>query len=212
MKAGAVLPSLVVLTHRHGAEAAGRTLVSTVSAAVEGGARAVLLREKDLPAPRRLGLAHDLQRAMAGSGARLGIASDPHLAARVDSDWVHLSATDPFPGGDLLVGRSCHDLAGVLEAASEGCHYVTVSPVAPSASKPHYGPALGAERLAELCHAAGPLPVYALGGVDPLNAASWLAAGARGVAVMGVVMAAVDPSVATRRLLERVRASGAPRW
>lgn len=200
------LPSLVLLTDRHAAEAKGHTLVSTVAAAVEAGARAVLLREKDFPAPRRLRLAQELRRAMAGSDARLGIASDPHLAARLDSDWVHLSATDPFPPGKLLVGRSCHDLVEVLNAASEGCKYVTVSPVAMSVSKPHYGPALGAERLAEICQAVAPLPVYALGGVDAANAESWFAAGARGVATMGAVMASTDPANATRQLLDALAA------
>lgn len=196
-----VLPSLVLLTDRRAAEAQGRTLVSTVASAVEAGARAVLLREKDLPASNRLRLAQELRHAMAGSGARLGIASDPNLATRLDSDWVHLSATDPFPPDELLVGRSCHDLAEVRNAASEGCHYVTVSPVAPSPSKPHYGPALGAERLAEICHAAAPLPVYALGGIYAANAETWLTAGAQGVATMGAVMAAADPADATRQLL-----------
>jgi len=204
----AVLPSLVLVTDRRAAEAQGRTLVSTVATAVEAGARAVLLREKDLPAPRRLGLAQELRHVMAGSGARLGIASDPNLAVCVDSDWVHLSATDPFPPGQLLVGRSCHDLVEVCKAASEGCGYVTVSPVAPSASKPGYGPALGAERLAEICQAAAPLPVYALGGVNAANAESWLTAGAEGVATMGAVMAAADPVIATHQLLDALRARG----
>lgn len=208
MTDSAVLPSLLLLTDRRAAEAQGRTLVSTVASAVEAGARAVLLREKDLPAVRRLHLAQELRHAMAGSDARLGIASDPHLAARVDLDWVHLSATDPLPPDELLLGRSCHDLVEVRNAATEGCKYVTVSPVAPSASKPRYGPALGAERLAEICQAVAPLPVYALGGVDAANAESWLAAGAQGVATMGAVMAAADPANATRQLLDALRACG----
>ncbi len=208
MTDSAVLPSLVLLTDRRAAEAQGHTLVSTVAAAVEAGARAVLLREKDLPARHRLRLAQELRHAMAGSDARLGIASDPHLAARAHIDWVHLSATDPFPPDQLLVGRSCHDLADVRNAASEGCDYATVSPVAPSASKPHYGPALGAERLAEICQAAAPLPVYALGGVDAANAESWLTAGAQGVVTMGAVMAAADPADATRQLLATLHARG----
>ncbi len=38
----------------------------------------------------------------------------------------------------------------MLAASAEGCDYVTVSPVFPSASKPGYGPALGASGLAAL--------------------------------------------------------------
>jgi thiamine-phosphate pyrophosphorylase len=46
-----------------------------------------------------------------------------------------------------------------------------------------------------------PLPVYALGGVDPTNARSCIDAGAAGVAVMGYVMRADDPAVAVKELL-----------
>lgn len=195
------LPSLVLLTDRRAAAARGRTLVATVAAAVGAGARAVLLREKDLAADLRGRLAGELARVIAGSSARLGIASDARLAARHAVDWVHLAARDPWPGGELLVGRSCHGEAEVFGAAAEGCGYVTLSPVAPSTSKAGYGPPLGAGRLAQLCRAT-PLAVYALGGVDAGNAASWVGAGARGVAVMGGVMGAPDPAAATRRLLD----------
>ncbi|MDP8987722.1 MAG: thiamine phosphate synthase, partial [Actinomycetota bacterium] len=51
---GRLLPPLLVLTDRHQARAG---LVATVAAAVEGGARAVVLREKDLAGDARLRLA-----------------------------------------------------------------------------------------------------------------------------------------------------------
>jgi thiamine-phosphate pyrophosphorylase len=44
------------------------------------------------------------------------------------------------------------------------------------------------------------LGVYALGGIGPAQAAACLAAGASGVAVMGVVMRAEDPSAVVRSL------------
>ena len=69
-----------------------------------------------------------------------------------------------------------------------------------TASKPGYGPAVGLAALAEAARLA-PGPVVALGGIDETNLAACLAAGARGIAVMGEVMRAADPEAVVRRLL-----------
>ena len=66
------------------------------------------------------------------------------------------------------------------------------SPVFLTASKPGYGPALGLDGLARII-AQVPGDIVALGGITPENAAACLAAGARGIAVMGEVMRAADP-------------------
>jgi thiamine-phosphate diphosphorylase len=175
-------------------------LTEVVAAAVEGGSRAVLLREKHLSTARRIGLATQLRTLLAPTGGTLLVASD----AAIDSDGVHLSAADPFPvDTPKLVGRSCHTAEDVSRAADEGCQYVTLSPIFTTASKPGYGPALGTAALAGLA-----LPVWALGGVTAGNAASCLDAGAAGVAVMGAIMAAADPKGATAAIDRAVAAVG----
>lgn len=200
-----ILPPLVVLTD--GSLTGGRDLVDVVAGAVAGGARAVVLREKDRPRGDRLALAAALREVVAERQGRLLVASDPTIPA----DGVHLAAADPFPTPPPpLVGRSCHGPAGVEAAAAEGCTYAFLSPVFPTVSKPGYGPAMGVGALA-----AGPLPVWALGGVTAANAAACVAAGAAGVAVMGEVMRAGDPTEAVAGILaalaEAQRPSGG-RW
>ena len=119
-----------------------------------------------------------------------------------------------------LLGRSAHNLEEVVRAAADGLDYVTVSPVAPSPSKPGYGPALGADGLQTLLAAAagesgGPLPpTFALGGVDQRNCGSFLAAGAYGVAVMGAVMRAERPAEVVSDLLSAMPSTPqpAPQW
>lgn len=184
------LPGLLILTDRHQAT---RPLVDVVRAAVNGGARAVVMREKDLPRPERARLANQLRPIVADAGAVLVVASDPTIPA----DGVHLAARDHLPAArPALVGRSCHSPAGLRAAAEEGCDWATLSPIFPSPSKPGYGPALGTTALA-----GAPLPVYALGGVDAGRAAACVAAGAAGVAVMGGVMRAEDPAAVVATLL-----------
>jgi thiamine monophosphate synthase len=195
----------MVLTDRRQAAA---PLPELVAAAVAGGARWVLLREKDLPYAQRYALAQRLRSVLAPAGARLVVAGPDPLGGTA----VHLSATDPArpassimesaprpagdppgPGGGGLVGRSCHGPAELARLTTED--YLTLSPVFPSASKPGYGPALGPAGLARLIRIAGGRPVLALGGVDtPERAVACVAAGAAGVAVMGAVMRAADPA------------------
>jgi thiamine-phosphate diphosphorylase len=206
MTAIAPLPRLVVLTDRAAAHRRGRTLAETVREAVTGGCRAVLLREKDLPREDRRRLLDELRAAVEPAAGRVGVASDVRLAALAGAEWVHLASRDPTPPGPrpTILGRSCHDVTEVAAAHRDGCDYVFVSPVAASASKPGYGPAIDRHELAEACHVAVPVPVWALGGVTQANASMWCAAGATGVAVMGAIMAADDPAAATAALVQAI--------
>jgi thiamine-phosphate diphosphorylase len=197
----APLPRLLVLTDRRACRAAGG-LVDVVAAVVDGGARAVVVREKDLPTGERLALADEIAAVARPAGALVVVASGPDTG-----DGVHLAAADPWPAGGpggrerpAVVGRSCHDAVEVAGAVAAGADYVTVSPVHPTPSKPGYGPALGEGGLAELVAAAGPVPVFALGGITPDTVTGCLGAGAYGVAVMGAVMAADDPRRTTAEL------------
>lgn len=201
------VPRLLVLTDREQASSADRSLRPTVLDVAAAGAPAVLLREKDLSRRRRRNLATQLSAVTGGLGTALLLAGDPALAADV-AVGVHLAAADdPVPADlrdQLLVGRSCHDRAEVEAAVTEGVDYVTVSPVATTTSKPGHGPPLGADGLAGLVAVAGDVPVLALGGVTPDNAAEFVAAGAHGVAVMGAVMRAEKPAAVVTRLLEQL--------
>ena len=172
---------LLVLTDR--TQCAG-PLVETVATAVECGARAVVLREKDLPDDARRRLGEELRAVLDPVG---GLLVHGGLAGSDGSEAVHLSGSDPFPAvRPRLVGRSCHSAEELARAAREGCDLVMLSPVFATSSKPGYGPALGLDGLARLL--PGAPRAYALGGIRPGDVPGCLAAGAYGVAVMGAVM------------------------
>jgi thiamine-phosphate pyrophosphorylase len=199
---------LLVLTDRQMAADAGHDLADVVATAVDAGAPAVVLREKDLPAAERHDLAVRLRAATAGAAALI-VAGDPALARAVGADGVHLAADDPWPGDSaagLRVGRSCHTSGELMATAMGGvAAYATFSPVFATESKPGYGPALGIDGLAAGCRAVAdarsPLAVYALGGIGTAQAGACLAAGAAGVAVMGAVMRADDPHGIVRTMI-----------
>jgi thiamine-phosphate pyrophosphorylase len=198
-------PLVTVLTDRAQAAGAGRAMVTTVAAALAGGAGRVVLRERDLPAAARRALAEDLRALTGAAGAAFVVAGDTALAAAVGADGVHLAAADPWRGPAALAGaaagRSCHTVAELRAAAAEGAAWATYSPVWATGSKPGYGPALGVDGLAAGCRAVPGLAVLALGGVGPGRAGECRAAGAAGVAVMGAVMAAADPEAVVRDLV-----------
>jgi thiamine monophosphate synthase len=202
------LPRLLVLTDRLRCPG---DLIVALAASVAAGARAVVLREKDLAAGERLELATEVASLLAPVDGLLILASGPPPppGSTPVRQGVHLAAADPELDGpaDIVVGRSCHDAAEVTRAVGAGVAYVTVSPVFPSASKPGYGPPLGTVGLAAMASAAARVPVFALGGVTPGAVAACLAAGAHGVAVMGGIMAADDPGEATADLLAALDAA-----
>ena len=190
---GAVrVPRLLLLTHR-GQLLPGRGLVETLASCAAAGATTVVLRELDLDEPARAALADELAAHVQVISARtlLPGAAGVHLAA-------HQAA--PAPAGPPH-GRSCHDEAAVARAAEEGVAYVTISPVAPTASKPGYGPALGAGGVTP-CRRGRRRPAGA-GARRRLRRGGGPAAlaGAHGVAVMGAVMRAHDPAAVVAALL-----------
>lgn len=192
-----MLPRVLVLTDRTQLPR-GRELVATLLRCLDAGLEAVVVRELDLPAQERDRIVDRL--------AQAGVVVISARTWSPGASGVHLSANQPRPdpSATRLHGRSCHDDEELRAAVAEGASYVTVSPVAATATKPGYGPALGDAGLRRAVDLAGSVPVFALGGVDARNAAAMRAAGAHGVAVMGAVMRADDPVAAFERISERV--------
>jgi thiamine-phosphate pyrophosphorylase len=173
-----------------------------------GGGRWFSLREKDLPPAERRALLGRLVALGRHFGAVVTVHEDIDAAAATDADGVHLpsagnvaAARSRLPHG--LIGASAHSADEASALLRAGADYVTVSPIFVTASKPGYGPALGLDGLARII-AETPGPVVALGGITDGNAAACLAAGARGIAVMGEVMRSEDPRVTIERLLHAI--------
>ena len=177
-----VTPSgVVVLTDRR---LARRPLVEVIEQAEPDW---VILRERDLPADERRAVADQL-RAVLPTGRLIVAGPDP-----LDGEAVHLAERDPHVNA-ALVGRSRHRSSDLSHA-----DYVTLSPIYPTASKPGYGPPLGAVEAARVAD----VPWLALGGIDSARrVAECRAAGAAGVAVMGAVMRADDPAAVVADLRE----------
>ena len=181
---------LLVVTDRRQAT---RPLPEIVADLLDAGIRWIWLRDRDLPRDERRELAESLAAAVhSHPGAALTIGADAELAADVGAAGVHLRNADAVAyarrrlGAEALIGVSAHTLDDVRAAARAGADYATLSPIFPSASKPGYGPALGATALGEAARIG--LPLVALGGVTAGTASACFDAGAAAVASMGEAM------------------------
>ena len=190
---------------------AGPDRVGALLARIEQAARAGLdwiqLREKDLEGRPLFDLA---AKAMALCAAARNVETRARIVIndRLDVAWaarsagVHLGETslpvsevarwrNQAGRADFLVGASCHSLEGAVQAAAAGADYIFFGPVFATPSKEAFGPPQGLQKLGQVCHAVS-IPVLAIGGITPANAAACLQAGAAGIAAIRLFQEAPD--------------------
>jgi len=189
----------------------GRPLEVVVDAACAGGAKAIQLREKNLSARDLYRLVERLLPLVHRQDACLLINDRVDLALALPVDGVHLSRrslpaaeTRALLGSARLIGVSCHSLEEAIEAEGDGADFIVFGPLFPTPSKVAYGPPVGLTQLSEVRRQVR-LPILGIGGITISNAASVMAAGADGVAVITAVMTADDPADAVSGLLQVVR-------
>ena len=175
--------------------------IETAGAAVEGGATVVQLRLKGRPTAEVV----ERGRPFRELAAIFVVNDDVEAALQLGADGVHLGRKDE--GGEraleagLLLGLSAATVEEAEDAERAGAGYLGAGPVWPTPSKPDADPAIGLERLREICQAVS-VPVIAIGGVDASNASDCIRAGAAGVAV---IRAARDAARLRRSVDEALR-------
>lgn len=190
--------------------AGGQDLSPIVRAALEGGARAIQLRDKARDKGDQLPLARHLAILCHEHGALFIVNDHADLARACGADGVHVGQHDlPVPEArralvpHQLVGRSNATLEEALESESQGADYIAVGAMFPSASKENIRPA-GLETLRRVRRATD-APLVAIGGITEANVAEVVRAGADAVCVSAAVVAAEDAFAAARRLVTLVQ-------
>ncbi len=179
--------------------------MGVVEAALEGGVRAVQLREKDLSGRDLYLLARDLRDLTRRYGALLLVNDRIDVALAVEADGVHLGQ-DSFPvaearrllGPQKLIGASTHSLEEIR--ASQGADFIVFGPVYFTPSKAAYGEPQGVGRLQEAV-SQSPCPVFAIGGIAAERVPEVCAAGAHGIALISAILASANPKEAAQGLL-----------
>jgi len=189
----------------------GRDLLWVLQQALDGGVKAIQLREKDLGGRELFFLAEAARKLTQGYHARLLINDRIDLALAVDADGVQLGkASLPIEtarallGRQRLLGASTHSLEEAAEAERNGADFVVFGPVYFTPSKAPYGSPQGLAALKKVVEKIS-LPIYAIGGIKPENITDARRTGVRGVALISAVMSAADPKVATKKILSLVK-------
>ncbi len=197
---------LMVITDRRLAGPRGWPTV--VRAALEAGATAIQLRDKEAASGELLEMARELEPLVRRHGALFLVNDRFDVALAANADGVHLGDDDlPVAAArrvlprDFVIGRSADTEDAARAAQAAGADYLGVGSVFGTRTKQEVlGEVIGTDRLARVARAVT-IPVVGIGGVTSSNAAQVASAGAAGIAVVSAVMAAPDPAAATRALL-----------
>ncbi len=189
-------------------QTADRPLTDVVHAALDGGVRAVQLREKDLEGRELYTLAEQLRALTLRYQAHLLINDRLDVALAVEADGVHLGQHSfavedarRLLGDGKLIGVSTHSQPEIT--AAQGADFMIFGPVYDTPSKAVYGESQGLDRLrTAVAHSA--VPVFAIGGIKTERVADVLETGAHGIAVISAISAATDPAQAVRELLRQL--------
>jgi thiamine-phosphate pyrophosphorylase len=193
------------------ASKAGWAPLDLATSFLDGGARVLQLRAKDLPSGALLELADDLV-ALAGRYQSVVIVNDRVDVARMsEAHGVHVGQEDLPPaaareqlGPQAIVGFSTHTVAQVEGALRQPVSYVAVGPVFGTATKETGYTAVGLDLVSTAARLCGPIPIIAIGGVTLENARSAIDAGASSVAVISDLLVGkpVERVKAFLRILE----------
>jgi len=180
-RSGSALPALVLMTD-------DERLADPLAAAraLPRGSMVVLRSRQD---SRRAELAAELRAVTRAAGAKLLVANDAILAARIGADGLHLSEEraqeaahwrEKYPA--WIITAAAHSLAATHVRAVDA---VFVGPVFETSSHPG-ATVLGAAQLHRIA-SQSPVPVYALGGVTADNAQQLSGAKLVGLAAIGAL-------------------------
>lgn len=183
-------------------EGASPRIIERTEAALRGappGAVAVQARAKGAGARALADLAAALRLICRAAGAPLLVNDRADVAQLVGADGVHLPEAGltvdearTLLGPSALIGRSCHDRAGLDAAQRAGADFATLGPIF---AVPGKGAPLGLDGFRAAVDGLD-LPTYALGGVDASRADAF-----QRVAVIRAVYASADPASAVRAML-----------
>lgn len=185
-------------------------MLEAIEKALQGGVKAVQLREKDLETRELLGLAYRMRALTAKHGAKLFINDRVDIALAVAADGVHLGrmsiavyAARKASGGKLMIGVSTHSLQEAQQAEADGADFMTLGPVYETPSKVQYGKPIGLPVLEETVKYCM-IPVFAIGGIKLGSIQEVLKQGAYGAALISAILTAEDIQKTTEEFMRKL--------
>jgi thiamine-phosphate pyrophosphorylase len=213
-----LFPALYAIIDATPAES-GATTLAYAKSLLQGGARLIQLRAKNLSARQIYEVAQiftEMIRSVEAANRALPpvtfiINDRPDIAALAGASGVHVGQTDlpvqaarkicPIP---QWVGVSTHSIEQLRAADATSADYIAVGPIFSTASKENPDPVIGLDFL-RTARKLTRKPLVAIGGITVQSAPDIFRAGVDSVAVIGDLKAAADPGERAREYLEIAR-------
>jgi thiamine-phosphate pyrophosphorylase len=188
---------------------AGRDELEVARQIIDGGARAIQLRDKRSKRRELLLVAQKLRNLCSQAGVLFIVNDFLDLALAVDADGLHIGQEDlplavvrrqlPI---DKVVGCSVTTVPQATKAQNEGADYIAVGSIFPTTTKKE-AVVVGIDMLKELNQTIS-TPLVAIGGINESNVGEAVAAGADAVAVISAVLAERDVKGAVHKLVTKI--------
>src|SRR5512146_1770319 len=153
----------------------GRTHLDVARAALDGGARIIQFRDKEISDEEFTALALRIQQLTRKHNALLIINDRVEIAIAIGADGVHVGQHDlafgevkriAHPG--MIIGVSATNYAEAAALSDSGASYLGIGPIFPTPSKSDATPPIGLDELARICRNI-PIPIVAIGGITESN-------------------------------------------
>ncbi len=171
---------------------------------IDGGARLIQLREKNLPAREFYQQAAGALRIARERGALIIINDRVDVALALGADGVHLGQDDLPPqearrilGDQALIGFSTHSLEQARRALDLPIDYLAIGPIFATSSKENSHPVVGLDNLRLVRRVVGRIPLVAIGGITAENSSQVIDAGADCIAIISDIFA-FPPEITAR--------------
>ncbi len=176
---------------------------------IDGGARAIQLRDKQSKKRELLLVAQRLKELCRQAGVLFIVNDYLDLAIAVDADGLHIGQED-LPLGvvrrqlpiDKIVGCSVTTVSQAAKAQNEGADYVAVGSMFPTTTKKE-AVVVGVDTVREVKRTIS-APLVAVGGINESNIGEVLVAGADAVAVVSAVLGQQDVKGAVQKLVAKI--------
>lgn len=185
-----------------------RDIADIVLEAVQGGVTMVQLREKNISTREFVELAVKLKKILTPYDVPLIINDRVDVAVASGADGVHIGQSDmPYHiargmlGYDKIIGLSVENFEQVEESNGLAVDYIGISPVFSTPTKTDTAEPFGLEGLKKAV-AMSTHPTVGIGGMNPDTAASVMATGTDGIAVVSAIVGAESPREASQNLLK----------
>jgi thiamine-phosphate pyrophosphorylase len=170
----------------------GLSHAEQVARFIDGGATLIQIRDKNLSSGEFYADAEAAVKIAREAKVRILINDRVDIALMTAADGVHLGQDDlpaaaarKLLGMDAVIGISTHSIQQIREALVDGnADYIAFGPIFPTSTKTDHEPLVGLEELVEARELHGDIPLVAISGINRVNLASVLRAGADSAAMI----------------------------